>query len=247
MKKRGGKMEQNKKDIKNTVNKTNKNGIINIAIDGPAGSGKSTISRAVAKKMGIIYVDTGALYRSVALKLLAKKAKIENDSVEEILKTTKVELKFVKGEQKVFLDGTDVTDKIRTPEVSMTASSSSALPNVRKYLLNMQQSIAKENSVVMDGRDIGTVVLPNADIKIFLTASAECRAKRRWLELTQKGQNVTYEEVLKDQKERDYNDSHRKIAPLKPCEDSVIIDTTELSLEQSVEHLYNVIQNKLNK
>ncbi len=216
---------------------------INVAIDGPAGSGKSTLSRAVAQKMGYIYVDTGALYRAVGLKLISLNCTSDDENeVAEILKTTKVEIKFINNEQKVFCDGNDVTDKIRTPEVSMMASKCSALPVVRAFLLDMQRSIAKSNSVIMDGRDISTVVLPNADIKIFLTASVEVRAKRRYEELLEKGQKVDYNDVYEDIKVRDYNDSHRKIAPLKPSDESIIFDTSDYSLEENTERLYNLVK-----
>ena len=220
---------------------------INIAIDGPAGSGKSTISKEVAKKLEFIYVDTGALYRTVGLKLLNLNCTADNEEeVSNILKNTTVELKYINGEQKVFLDSEDVADKIRTPQASMMASKCSALPIVRSYLLDMQRDIAKNNSIIMDGRDIGTVVLPFADVKIFLTASSKARAERRYKELIEKGINVEFNDVLSDIEKRDYNDSNRNIAPLKPSEDSVFVDTSELSLEESIQLVYDIVIKYIN-
>ena len=221
---------------------------INIAIDGPAGSGKSTISKEIAKKMGIIYVDTGALYRAVGLKLVRSGVTADTEPpVAEILKDTVVTIKFVDGAQRVFLDGEDVSDFIRTQQISMMASKCSALPCVREFLLEMQRKLARENSVIMDGRDIGTVVLPSADVKIFLTASPECRAKRRFIELSEKGDNTPYEEILKTVIERDYNDSHRAIAPLKKADDAIEIDTTPIGLQESIELIYNTILQQVEK
>ena len=220
---------------------------INVAIDGPAGSGKSSISKAVAKELGFIYVDTGALYRTVGLKLVNCGNNAEDEaSVGEILKTTKVDIKYIDGEQRVFLDGQDVSNLIRTPEMSMMASKCSALPIVRAYLLNMQREIAENNSVIMDGRDIATVVLPNAEVKIFLTASAKARANRRYKELIEKGENVEYSDVLADIEKRDYNDSHRAIAPLKPSEESIFADTSELNLEESIALVRDIILKYIN-
>ena len=221
---------------------------INIAIDGPAGSGKSTISKEIAKKMGIIYVDTGALYRAVGLKLVRSGVTADTEPpVAEILKDTVVTIKFVEGAQRVFLDGEDVSDFIRTQQISMMASKCSALPCVREFLLEMQRKLARENSVIMDGRDIGTVVLPSADVKIFLTASPECRAKRRFIELSEKGDNTPYEEILKTVIERDYNDSHRAIAPLKKADDAIEIDTTPIGLQESIELIYNTVLQQVEK
>ncbi len=220
---------------------------INVAIDGPAGSGKSSISKAVAKRLGFIYVDTGALYRAVGLKLLRQGISADDEQeVKEILDKTSVNLKFIDGEQRVLLDGEDVSGQIRTPEASMMASKCSALPVVRAFLLQMQRDIAKNNPVIMDGRDIGTVVLPDAEVKIFMTASLECRAKRRYKELLLKGQKVDYDDVLADMEKRDYDDSHRAAAPLKPSDDSVLADTTELSLEESVELIADIVNKALN-
>ena len=216
--------------------------MINIAIDGPAGAGKSSLSRKLAADLGYIYVDTGALYRAVGLKFSRQgfDTSLSGD-VEEVLKTTTVDIKFVEGEQRVFLDGEDVSGLIRTPEASMMASAVSALPPVRAFLLDMQRLLAKNNNVVMDGRDIGTVVLPDAKVKIFLTADVEERARRRLLELTEKGEKVSFEEVLADMKQRDYNDSHRAIAPLKQADDAVLADTTELDLEGSLLLLKKIV------
>lgn len=220
---------------------------INVAIDGPAGSGKSTISKAVSKKLGFVYVDTGALYRTVGLKLLRNNITADTEAeVADILKTTTVDLKYIDGEQKVFLDSEDVSAFIRTPEVSMMASKCSALPVVRAYLLDMQREIAAKNSVIMDGRDIATVVLPNAEVKIFLTASCEARAQRRYKELLEKGQEVSFDDVLADMKERDYNDSHRAIAPLKPSEDSIFCDTSDIGLEDSINLVQDIILKYIN-
>lgn len=220
--------------------------MISVAIDGPAGAGKSSISRAVSKQLGYIYVDTGALYRTVALKFMAAgytPEKIEN--VEKILSDTKVGIKFENGEQRMVLDGNDVTDGIRTPEVSMMASAVSALPPVRAFLLETQRRLARENNVLMDGRDIGTVVLPTAEVKIFLTATPQARADRRYKELTEKGMTIEYENVLEDIVTRDRNDSTRAVAPLKPAEDSVYLDTSDLDFEQSVNAVKDIIDRKL--
>lgn len=218
--------------------------MINVAIDGPAGAGKSTIARAAAKKLGYIYVDTGALYRTVALAAVRREVLDDADGVAAMLPQISVELKFENGEQQVYLDGENVSSLIRTPQISMGASKVSAIPKVREYLLSLQQSIAKENNVIMDGRDIATVVLPNADVKIFLFATPECRAQRRYKELIEKGEDVTYEDVLKDVNDRDYQDSHREIAPLKPSEDSVMADTSDLDLQQSTEMIIGIIKEK---
>jgi len=217
---------------------------IAVAIDGPAGAGKSTIARAAAKELGFIYVDTGALYRSIGLNALRKGVDLaDTNAIEKSLEGMKVELSFdSQGAQIVLLNGEDVSSLIRTPEVSMSASKVSAVPAVRAFLLDLQRNMAKTQSVIMDGRDIGTVVLPNAEVKIFLTASPEIRAKRRFDELIEKGQEVKYEDVLADVIERDYNDSHREIAPLKPAEDSKLADTSGLTLEESINLIINIIK-----
>lgn len=217
-----------------------------IAIDGPAGAGKSTIAKLAAKKLDFIYVDTGALYRAIAYNAVKLGVSISDENqVECLLNHTDVQLKFIDGEQRVFVNGQDVTEFIRTPEVSMASSGISALPAVRRFLLGLQRSIAKNNNVIMDGRDIGTVVLPDAKIKIFLTASAACRAKRRYEELAEKGMDVNYDDILHDIETRDYNDSHREIAPLKPAEDSVLVDTSGETLEKSLSRLLAVIEQRL--
>ena len=216
-----------------------------VAIDGPAGAGKSTIAKAVSKELGYIYVDTGALYRTIALAAI-RAGVIDNDEgVVDLLDGISVELKHIDGVQVVTLDGEDVSALIRTPEISMGASRVSAIPKVREFLLDLQRDIAAKNDVIMDGRDIATVVLPNADVKIFLTASAECRARRRYKELIEKGEDVTYQDVLDDVNERDYNDSHRDIAPLKPSDSSIIADTSDLELEQSIRKIVDIIKEKI--
>lgn len=221
--------------------------MINVAIDGPAGAGKSTISKAAAKELGFIYIDTGALYRTVGLNAMRKKADLESaESIEKTLTNDlSVELRFIDGEQKMFLNGEDVSLSIRTPEASMAASKVSAVPAVRKYLFDLQKKLAKENDCIMDGRDIGTVVLPDAKVKIFLTASPESRAKRRFEELLEKGMDVKFEDVLADMKQRDYNDSHRAIAPLKPAEDAILLDTSGFELEKSVALIIKTIKENI--
>lgn len=220
--------------------------MINVAIDGPAGAGKSTIARTAAKNLGYIYVDTGALYRAVGVYSLRHGFDTKNaDTVAATLPDIQVELKFLGDIQHVFLNGEDVSEEIRTPDASMAASDVSAVPAVRQFLFDLQRDIAKQNNCIMDGRDIGTVVLPDAQVKIFLTASPEARAQRRYKELQEKGATDTYEAVLADLKQRDYNDSHRATAPLKPAEDSVLVDTTALTLQESVQKVISVIQNKM--
>lgn len=219
---------------------------INVAIDGPGGAGKSTISKRAAKELGFLYVDTGALYRAVGLNAMRTGADLnDTESIEKSLDGISVDLKYENGEQAVLLNGENVSSLIRTPEASMAASAVSAVPAVRKFLFSIQQNIAAKNNCIMDGRDIGTVVLPNAQVKIFLTASPEERAMRRYKELVEKGENIEYENVLAELKQRDYNDSHRALAPLKPAEDSVLVDTTGLDLEESVEKIIKMIKEKL--
>lgn len=219
--------------------------MINVAIDGPAGAGKSTIAKAAAKQLNYIYVDTGALYRTIAYNAVKKNVVDDTNAVIALLNDTKVELKYIDGVQAVFLNGEDVSAYIRTPEISMGASKVSAIPEVRAFLLSLQQEIAKENNVIMDGRDIATVVLPNADVKIFLFASPECRAQRRYKELVEKGENVKYEDVLADVNQRDYQDSHREIAPLKPSEDSIMLDTSKLNLDESIQLVIKTIKENI--
>lgn len=223
---------------------------INIAIDGPAGAGKSSIAKAVSKKLGFIYVDTGALYRTVALTMINSgispddKAAVEKRLSE--LDCGYFAIRYIDGEQHVFAGSEDVSGSIRTPEVSMGASKVSAYPAVRTFLFELQQKIARENNIIMDGRDIGTVVLPNADLKIYLTASAEERAKRRLRELAEKTDCPTYEQVLADIKQRDYNDMHRDIAPLKQAEDAVLADTSDLDLEGSIQLILDLVHKHCN-
>ena len=219
--------------------------MINVAIDGPAGAGKSTIAKAAAKQLNYIYVDTGALYRTIAYNAVKKNVIDDTNAVIALLNDTKVELKYIDGVQAVFLNGEDVSAYIRTPEISMGASKVSAIPEVRAFLLSLQQEIAKENDVIMDGRDIATVVLPNADVKIFLFASPECRAERRYKELVEKGENVKSEDVLADVNQRDYQDSHREIAPLKPSEDSIMLDTSKLNLDESIQLVIKTIKENI--
>ena len=218
-----------------------------IALDGPAGAGKSSIAKRAANILNFIYVDTGALYRAIGLAAIRNSVEpAPSDQVDALLDKITVELAFNENmEQIVLLDGEDVSGLIRTPEASMMASRISAIPNVRTYLLDLQRDMAKKNNVIMDGRDIGTVVLPNADVKIFLTASPEVRAGRRYKELIEKGMDVNFEKILADVIERDYNDSHRETAPLKPADGCVIVDTTDLDFEQSVEEILKVIKEKL--
>ena len=220
--------------------------MINVAIDGPAGAGKSTVARAAAKDLGFIYVDTGALYRAIGVYCLRNSiVTTDAEGVGAILGDITVELKFIDGVQHVFLNGDDVSTEIRLPEASMAASNVSAIPSVRAFLFDLQRNIAANNDCLMDGRDIGTVVLPDAQVKIFLTADPEERAMRRYKELQEKGSNVTYEEVLEDLKVRDYNDSHREIAPLKPAEDSIIVNTTGMSLEESIQTIVTTVKEKI--
>lgn len=214
-----------------------------VAIDGPAGAGKSTIAKTAAGELGFIYVDTGALYRAVGLACIVRNISAEDaGAVAEVLKEISIDLVFDNGEQRVMLDGSDVSDDIRTEKVSMTASNVSKIPQVRAFLLDLQRSFAKTNNVIMDGRDIGTVVLPDAQVKIFLTASPEARAERRTRQLAEKGEKADYSKILEDIIKRDYNDSHRETAPLKPAEDGVIIDTTDLTLEESVDKVKETIK-----
>ena len=218
-----------------------------IALDGPAGAGKSSIAKRAAKALDFIYVDTGALYRTIGLAATRKGVEPKpSPEVEKLLSEITVDLTFNdKGEQIVLLDGEDVSGLIRTPEASMMASKISAVPSVRVYLLDLQRNMAKSHNVIMDGRDIGTVVLPDAKVKIFLTASPEARAQRRYKELCEKGMDVKYEDILNDVITRDYNDSHRETAPLKPAEGCVMVDTTELDFEQSVEKIISVIKENI--
>lgn len=218
-----------------------------VAIDGPSGAGKSTIARAAAKALSFIYVDTGALYRAIGYYIVKQGIDTKNEQkVSQQLKNINISLKYDQnGKQQVILNNEDVSNYIRTPEISMAASNVSAIPKVREFLLDLQRNIAKTNNVIMDGRDIATVILPNADVKIFLTASAEKRAHRRYLELLEKDENVTEQEVLEDVKKRDYQDSHREIAPLMPSGTSIIVDTSELTLDESIETIIKIVKEHL--
>jgi len=218
---------------------------VNIAIDGPSGAGKSTLARRLAARLGFVYVDTGAMYRAIAYEMIRQNAETDAEICANLQNLT-VTLRYVDGTQHVFANGKDVTDLIRTPEISMGASKVSAIPAVRQFLLDLQRNLAKEQSVVMDGRDIGTVVLPDADVKIFLTASAEKRALRRYLELEEKKPGTQrYEDVLSDVILRDKQDMTRETAPLKQADDAVLVDTTNADLDQSEEMLYAVCREKL--
>ena len=219
--------------------------MIRIAIDGPSGSGKSTLAKAVARELGIIYVDTGALYRTVGYYVYTKGVDPHSEAdVASVLPEINIELKYVDGAQRVILNGEDLGDKIRLPEMSRYASAVSAIPAVRAFLLEMQKSLARENSVVMDGRDIGTVIIPDADIKIFLTATNECRAQRRTLELRSKGVDASYEEVLADMIERDKNDKNRDIAPAIPALDAIIFDNSVMSVEESLAEIVRLVNER---
>lgn len=230
------------------INKSTKDdkAVINIAIDGPSGAGKSTISRLAAERFGFIYVDTGALYRVVGLCAL-RRGIDPCDAVQagELLKDIRVDMKYTDGRQRVYLNGEDVTDEIRTHAVSKAASDISAHPAVRDFLMDTQRSIAAANNVIMDGRDIGTTILPDAQIKIFLTASCEDRARRRYDELVSRGESITYERVLSDVKQRDYNDSHRAVSPLKAADDAIVLDTTGNTLEKSVKLIIDTIKDRI--
>ena len=218
-----------------------------IAIDGPSGAGKSTIAKTLAKKLNFIYIDTGAMYRSVGLFALRKGIDTQNEQekVCEILDEINLAIRYEEGVQHIFLNGEDVSDKIRTPEVSIAASAVAVIPAVRLKLVELQRQLAAKSDVIMDGRDVGTYILPDAEIKIFLTATVEDRARRRFEELTQKGTEVTYEEVLEDMKWRDKNDSSREFAPLKAADDAVLVDTTGNTLEQSVTLMSEMICSKI--
>ncbi len=218
---------------------------IAVAIDGPVGAGKSSIARQCASRLGFIYVDTGAMYRSIGLYCDKNSIDMDNDSaVAAALPDIQLDIKIIDGTQHIFLGGKDVSEEIRLPHISMAASRVSAIPEVRAYLLDFQRGFAKSQNVIMDGRDIGTVILPDAQVKIYLTADAEIRAKRRYDELTAKGSKVTFEEVLADLNQRDYNDMHRETAPLAVADDAVIADTSELDFEQSVDLLTDIIKEK---
>lgn len=220
--------------------------MVSVAIDGPAGAGKSTLARRLAADFGYIYVDTGAMFRAIGLYALrAGKDPKDNEAVNALLPNITLEFAFIEGEQHIYLNGEDVSTAIRTEEVGMAASAVGANPAVRAFLLEMQRDMARTQNILMDGRDIGTVVLPNATVKIFLTASPEARATRRWKEYQQKGIDTPYEDVLADVKQRDYQDTHRAAAPLKQADDAVLLDTSELNFEQSFEAMKKVITEKV--
>ncbi|MBR7038276.1 MAG: (d)CMP kinase [Oscillospiraceae bacterium] len=214
---------------------------VNIAIDGPSGAGKSSISKKVAADLGFIHVDTGAMYRAIGLYAI-RNGCLEPDQIAAVIEDVDVTLRFIGGSQRVMLCGEDVTDHIRTPEVSMAASKVSAVPAVRAHLLDLQKKIAAENDIIMDGRDIGSVVLPHADLKIFLTASAEERASRRYLELREKPDCPPYEDILRDIRQRDENDMHRAIAPLIQAPDAVLVDSTSMGFNEVVDTITAMIR-----
>ena len=222
---------------------------ISIAIDGPSGAGKSTLAKSVSKELDYLYVDTGAIYRTIGYAALVNKRDPKDAAaVAAMLPDLEIGLCYgADGLQHMTLNGKDVTEQIRLPETSLYASAVSAHPAVRAHLLEMQRKLARENNVVMDGRDIGTVVLPDATVKIFLTASVEERAMRRFRELEQRGTPESYEKVLEEMRQRDYNDSHRAAAPLKQAEDAVLLDTTELDFQQSEEAILRIIRERTSR
>ncbi|MFR6474252.1 MAG: (d)CMP kinase [Faecalibacterium sp.] len=220
--------------------------MVSVAIDGPAGAGKSTLARRLAAELGYIYVDTGAMFRTIGLYALrAGKDPKDNEAVNALLPEISLKFAFIGGEQHIYLNGEDVSTAIRTEEVGMAASAVGANPEVRAFLLGMQRDMAKTQDVLMDGRDIGTVVLPDATVKIFLTASPEARATRRWKEYQQKGVEVSYEEVLADVRQRDYQDTHRAAAPLRQADDAQLLDTSEMNFEQSLKAMKKMIVEKV--
>ena len=220
--------------------------MVSVAIDGPAGAGKSTLARRLAAELGYIYVDTGAMFRTIGLYALrAGKDPKDNEAVNALLPEISLKFAFIEGEQHIYLNGEDVSTAIRTEEVGMAASAVGANPAVRTFLLGMQRDMAKTQDVLMDGRDIGTVVLPDATVKIYLTASCEVRAKRRFDELQQKGDKTPYAQILAETKQRDKQDSERAIAPLKQATDAVLLDTSDDTVEESVEAILAIVRRKL--
>lgn len=217
-----------------------------VAIDGPSGAGKSTIAKTAAHTLGFVYIDTGAMYRTAALSCLKENINIKEspEKAIEVVNNISIDIDYINGEQRIFLNDEDVSDKIRTPEVSMGASDVSAIGAVREKLVNLQRELAGTKNVIMDGRDIGTHVLPDADVKIFLTASAEVRAERRFKELIEKGIQVLYEDVLSDIIKRDKQDETREVSPLRRAEDAVLADTSELTLDESIELVLDLINEK---
>lgn len=217
-----------------------------VAIDGPAGAGKSSVAKAAAKELGFVYVDTGAIYRTIALYVLRQGVAPQDAAgVESLLPQIEIGMEYTDQGQKMILNGEDVTGLIRTPEVSMATSTCSAIPAVRAFLLQLQRDLAEKNNVLMDGRDIGTVVLPHAQLKVFLTASPQERARRRVLQLEESGRKADYEAILRDIQQRDYQDSHRETAPLRPAEDSVLVDTSGVTFEESVRRLVELVRERL--
>lgn len=214
-----------------------------VAIDGPSGAGKSTIARSAAKQLGYIYVDTGAIYRTLALHVINSGGDVHSEeAVRPLLESAAVAVRFFQGEQRILLNGEDVSGQIRTSEISMGSSAVSAHPAVRAHVLELQRDLARRSSVIMDGRDIGTVVLPNADLKIYLTADPKVRALRRYRELVERGERVTERQVLEEVLQRDYNDSHRSVAPLRQAEDAVLVDNSHMDLSQSVDRVVELIE-----
>ncbi len=220
--------------------------MIRIAIDGPGGAGKSTVAKEVAKRLGIVYVDTGALYRTVGLYVSEQGVDPHNaEDVTALLPDIHIEVRYEDGVQCVYLNGINPGDRIRTPQMSMYASAVSAIPSVRAFLLETQKEIARKNSVIMDGRDIGTVILPNADLKIFMTASAECRARRRYDELVAKGQSVKFEDVLREMNERDHQDSTREIAPAEAAPDAILLDNSGMNVAESADAVIALLRERI--
>jgi len=217
-----------------------------IALDGPSGAGKSTIAKRLSAELGFVYVDTGAMYRTVGLYCLQNNVDINDEAaVGAVLGNINIELKYIDGEQRILLNGTDVSKDIRLNEVSMAASKTSAYKAVRAFLLDAQRNVAKTQSVIMDGRDIGTVVLPDAEIKIFIVGDATVRAKRRHKELLEKGQNISLQEVLEDIITRDHNDTNRAEAPLKQAKDAVLLDTTYKNFDEAYEAVLDIVKSKM--
>lgn len=220
---------------------------MNVAIDGPAGAGKSTIAKACAKELGYIYVDTGAMYRGIALYMVDHKIRpTDIDAVKQALLDVNVTLRYEDGKQLLIVNGQDVSDRIRTPEVSAAASLFSAIPEVRKALLDLQHDIAEKNNVLMDGRDIGTVILPQAQVKIYLDASPEIRGKRRYDELVLKGESVVLEDIIEDVKQRDYQDMHRETSPLKKADDAIVVDSSYMTIEEVQNKIVSLVREKEN-
>ena len=220
--------------------------MISVAIDGPSGAGKSTLAKRLAKELGYLYVDTGAMYRSIGLFALRQGVDPKDEAaVTALLPQIQIELRYVNGAQRMLLCGEDVSEAIRAEEVGMATSAVSAHPPVRAFLLELQRGMARTHDILMDGRDIGTVILPNASVKIFLTASAEARATRRFRELQEKGVDTDFETVLEDIRRRDYQDSHRATAPLRQAEDAVLVDTSEMDLEESFQALKSLILSRV--